>query len=111
MIVRLMGMVYATPAIPSGISIVSAASGPYAAELSATSPNTGTPVEDWISSLTSSSEESGRPNRKLRTDVFSGGVAVFSVIRKALPSFRSPVSVRLSDSEFYGAGRAVQNPD
>ena len=40
---RVMGQMKRTPAIPRGMSKVSAASGPYAAELRASSPNTGMP--------------------------------------------------------------------
>ena len=40
----LTGTMYATPAAPSGIKSVSAASGPYAAELSASRPKIGIPA-------------------------------------------------------------------
>ncbi len=38
------GTMYATPSAPSGINMVSAASGPYAAELSASRPKMGIPA-------------------------------------------------------------------
>ncbi len=42
--VTLIGNMYPIPAAPSGMSSVSAASGPYAAELRASSPNIGMPL-------------------------------------------------------------------
>ncbi len=54
----------ATPAAPSGIKRVSAASGPYAAELSASRPKIGIPAAAPIRSARSSRVGSGFPNRK-----------------------------------------------
>jgi len=48
------GQMRRTPAIPRGMSKVSAASGPYAAELRASSPNTGMPLAGPIRSALSS---------------------------------------------------------
>ena len=65
----LMGQMYAIPAAPSGISSVSAASGPYAAELSASRPKMGMPAEAPIRSARSSLVASGFPNRTLMKDI------------------------------------------
>jgi hypothetical protein len=61
-ILMVIGQMKRTPAIPRGISKVSAASGPYAAELRASSPNTGIPLAGPILSAWSSSVARGRPN-------------------------------------------------
>lgn len=65
---RLMGTMYARPATETGISSVSAVSGPYAAELSALSPKTGTPSVTAICSARSSEDASGRPIKKSMRD-------------------------------------------
>ena len=57
MMVRLIGTINAAAARPRGIRIVRAASGPYAAELKASRPNTGMPAAGPICSFTSSSDE------------------------------------------------------
>ena len=62
----LTGTMYCTPSRPSGISSVSAASGPYAAELRASSPKTGIPASGPMCSARSSLVASGRPNNRLK---------------------------------------------
>src|ERR1700734_2623202 len=57
----LTGTMYFTPISPRGISSVSAASGPYAAELSASNPKTGIPAMGPMHSARSSLVASGRP--------------------------------------------------
>src|SRR5690242_14769306 len=57
------------PALPKTKSSASAASGPYAAELSASSPNTGTPARGPSRSPRSSESLSGRPKSKLPIDI------------------------------------------
>src|SRR5580692_8590352 len=61
MIAVLIGTMYRTPISPSGISSVNAASGPYAAELSASSPKIATPGPGPICSPRSSEVFSGFP--------------------------------------------------
>src|SRR5271165_170805 len=61
------------PAAPSGISNVSAASGPYAAELSASSPKIGMPAAAPIFSARSSLDAMGRPKT-----ISKRGIRVFS---------------------------------
>src|SRR5579864_4821824 len=74
---------------PTEIRMVSAASGPYAAELRASRPKTGIPAAGSICSFVSSSEESGRPKRTSRIDFFGGGVVTCSLTRKSfLPQIR-----------------------
>src|ERR1017187_1410844 len=68
---KLTGTIYATPAAPSGISRVSAASGPYAAELSASSPKIGIPADAPICSARSSEVARGLPRRMSTTDMQS----------------------------------------
>ena len=58
-IAPMIGRMYARPARPSGISSVSAASGPYAAELSASSPKIGMPAEEPMCSARSSEVAKG----------------------------------------------------
>src|SRR6516225_1030641 len=62
----LTGTMYFTPTRPSGSSSVSAASGPYAAELSASRPKIGMPAIGPICSARSSLVASGRPNSSLK---------------------------------------------
>src|ERR1700685_406006 len=64
MMLMLIGQMYSTPAIPKGIRRVKAASGPYAAELSASSPKTGMPFAGPILSAFSSSVARGRPSTR-----------------------------------------------
>src|SRR6185437_114989 len=59
-----------TPATPRGIRSASAASGPYAAELSASRPKIGIPASAPSFSPLSSEDRRGRPNRKSMTGVF-----------------------------------------
>src|SRR5580692_9900617 len=61
MIAVLIGTMYCTPISPSGISSVNAASGPYAAELSASSPKIATPGPGPTCSPRSSEVFSGFP--------------------------------------------------
>jgi hypothetical protein len=63
MISVLIGPMYPTPAAPSGISSVRAASGPYAAEPSASSPSIGMPVQTPTRCSPSSSVANLRPKR------------------------------------------------
>src|SRR5258708_30111560 len=63
-ILTLIGRIWAIPAIPSGMRSVSAASGPYAAELSASRPKISTPLAGPILSAFSSSVASGRPSSR-----------------------------------------------
>src|SRR5262245_328511 len=72
MIVVLIGMSDASPAAPSGISTVIAASGPYAAELSASSPSIGIPTTGPTRCSPSSWEASGLPKSTSRMDIRSG---------------------------------------
>src|SRR5262245_47351120 len=72
MIVVLIGMSDASPAAPSGISTVIAASGPYAAELSASSPSIGIPTIGPTRCSPSSWEASGLPKSTSRMDIRSG---------------------------------------
>src|SRR5579863_10382389 len=65
----LMGTMYATPAAPSGMSSVRAASGPYAAELSASRPKIGIPARGPICSARSSLVASGLPNSRFKNFV------------------------------------------
>src|SRR5579863_1689206 len=69
MMLALMGTMWLMPAAPSGINKVSAASGPYAAELSASKPKIGIPALTPISSALASSEASGRPRRMSTIDM------------------------------------------
>src|SRR5208282_4840716 len=62
MIAAVSGTMYRTPSNPKGSKIVNAASGPYAAELKASSPNVGIPCVGVIRCPASSEEASGRPN-------------------------------------------------
>src|ERR1019366_1410291 len=57
------------PATPNGINSVSAASGPYAAELSASKPKIGIPADTPISSALASSDANGRPRRISANDM------------------------------------------
>ena len=68
---KLTGTMYFTPSRPSGISSVSAASGPYAAELNASSPKTGMPASGPMHSARSAVVGRGRPNSKLRKRVYT----------------------------------------
>jgi hypothetical protein len=60
----LMGTMSCTPSRPSGMSSVSAASGPYAAELSASRPKIGMPAMGPMCSARSSLVASGRPKQQ-----------------------------------------------
>src|SRR6266481_1858057 len=71
MMLTLMGTMYAMPASPRGTRIVRAASGPYAAELSASRPKMGIPLATPTLSPRSSKFASGRPKRISSMD-FSG---------------------------------------
>src|ERR1700730_18911268 len=64
-----MGTMYEMPATPRGMSRARAASGPYAAELSASRPKTGIPADAPSLSVSSSDERRGRPKRKSITDM------------------------------------------
>src|ERR1700730_16777411 len=66
-----MGTMYEMPATPRGMSRARAASGPYAAELSASRPKTGIPAAAPSLSVSSSDERRGRPKRELITDMVS----------------------------------------
>src|ERR1700680_3596545 len=66
MMLALIGTIYAIPAAPRGIRSVSAASGPYAAELRASSPKIETPATTPICSARSIGGWTGWPNRKSR---------------------------------------------
>src|SRR5579863_787225 len=73
MMLSVMGTMRPTPAAPSAISSARAASGPYAAELSASSPNTGMPAAGPSLSPLSSDVLSGRPNKRSMTDMWASG--------------------------------------
>lgn len=60
------------PAAPSGRSNVSAASGPYAADDSASRPSTGIPAAGPISCASASSVDSGLPRTRSRSDMAVG---------------------------------------
>src|SRR5580704_5036237 len=66
MIAALMGTMYCTPIRPNGISRLSAASGPYAAELSPSNPKMGMPCKGPICSARSSEVLMGLPTSKSR---------------------------------------------
>src|SRR5271155_1499128 len=68
----LIGTMYRTPARPSGIIRLSAASGPYAAELSPSSPKMGIPCAGPICSARSSLVLIGLPTTRSR--MFMGGL-------------------------------------
>ena len=70
-IAALTGTMYFTPIRPRGISSVSAASGPYAAELRASSPKTGIPARGPMCSARSSLVASGRPNSRWKMPVYT----------------------------------------
>ena len=63
MMLAVSGIAYANPATPSGIRMVSAASGPYAAEPRASRPKTGTPLATPIFSDPSSDDAIGFPRK------------------------------------------------
>src|ERR1700730_15007801 len=67
----LIGKLNFSPARPSGIKIVSAASGPYPAELNASSPKTEIPANEPMRSSLSSSDERGRP--RIKSSIAIGG--------------------------------------
>src|SRR4029077_9589865 len=69
MMLALMGTMWATPASPSGISRVSAASAPYAAGLRASSPKMGIPADTPTCSPRSSEVARGLPSRISRIDM------------------------------------------
>ena len=61
--IAMIGNAYASPTAPSGMSSVSAASGPYAADDSASSPSTGMPAAGpmrWCSSSSVASRPSSQ---------------------------------------------------
>ncbi len=60
---------YRRPKTPSDANAVSAASGPYPVEASASKPSTGTPVRTVSSSLFSSEDANGLPNISSRSDM------------------------------------------
>src|SRR6266702_159607 len=62
---------YSVPAIPSGISSVIAASGPYAALVSPSSPKIGIPAATPMCSALSSLVASGRPKSESAIDMSS----------------------------------------
>src|SRR5271170_2499984 len=66
MMAALIGTMYCTPSRPSGISKLSAASGPYAAELNASNPKIGMPAPGPICSARSSLLLIGLPTTKSR---------------------------------------------
>src|SRR5580692_4267573 len=66
MMAALIGTMYCTPKSPSGISRLSAASGPYAAELSPSNPKMGMPWMGPICSARSSEVLIGLPTSKSR---------------------------------------------
>src|SRR5271170_4567765 len=66
MMAALIGTMYCTPSRPSGISRLSAASGPYAAELNASRPKIGMPAPGPICSARSSLLLIGLPTTKSR---------------------------------------------
>src|SRR5215469_1834608 len=65
----MIGTVYCNPAMPSGISSVIAASGPYAALVRASSPKIGMPAATPICSARSSLVARGRPKRTSVNDM------------------------------------------
>ena len=66
MMLALMGTIYAIPAAPRGMRSVSAASGPYAAELRASRPKIGIPAVVPSCSARAIELASGLPNSKSR---------------------------------------------
>src|SRR3954469_1434281 len=74
-IAAVMGPMNPRAPAPRGIKTVSAASGPYDADASASSPSTGTAGTTPIRSASCSSDRSGRPKRKwtrrIRTQAYS----------------------------------------
>jgi hypothetical protein len=99
MMLALIGTMYPVPIAPSGSSNVSAASGPYAAELSASSPKIGMPAAAPMHSARASSDASGFPNKKS-----SIGMPEFSYISPSRPTGFSPA---LSLTAHRLAGRTV----
>src|SRR4029077_21086674 len=81
MMLALMGTMWATPASPSGISRVSAASGPYAAELRASSPKMGIPADTPTCSPRSSEVARGLPSRISRMDMRAMRLGTGGVVR------------------------------
>src|SRR6266849_5653307 len=71
-IATVIGRMNVSPAAPSGSSTVSAASGPYAAELSASSPKVGTPAAEPMRCSPASLEASGRPTIISISDIPAG---------------------------------------
>jgi hypothetical protein len=66
-----MGQAYVIPATPSPSRMVSAASGPYAAEANASSPSIGTPATVPTLRECSSAVASGRPKNQSNTAIAS----------------------------------------
>jgi hypothetical protein len=70
------GRLKPSPAMPRGIRTVKAASGPYAAELNASSPNTESPANEPTRSSLSSSEAKGRPRTKSNIGIVTEKISV-----------------------------------
>src|ERR1700679_1690891 len=77
------------PARPSGMRSVSAASGPYAAELSASRPKTGMPAIGPMCSARSSEVASGLPIRKLSSNMLRPLKAVLGAVKAGKDRHRS----------------------
>src|SRR6516162_1659230 len=78
----LTGTMYCTPRMPSGISRLSAASGPYAAELNASSPKIGIPSAGPICSARSSAVFRGFP--KIRSSILMAGWLFLRLFERGL---------------------------
>src|SRR5665213_85560 len=107
MMAKLMGTMCAMPATPSGMRSVSAASGPYAAELNASRPKTGIPEVGPMCSARSSEVARGLPATNWKKDMFAPAatcepVAAFSQanprIHKEGIKFRSYLQLHITST-------------
>src|SRR5581483_5215131 len=87
MIVTVSGARYARPSAPSGSSCVSAASGPYAADASASRPSSGTPASEPMRSRACSRLASGRPKSRSPSER-RGSIARFRSCSRCAASLR-----------------------
>src|SRR5690348_10665254 len=95
---------YPQATVPNGSSTVNAASGPYDAEASASSPSTGTPDKGPICSSCSSSLRRGFPNSTLRNDMDSKCAFTIPGSRQVLKWGEQPF-----ENKFAGFGPDVES--
>src|SRR5271170_305441 len=107
MMAALIGMMYCTPSRPSGISRLSAASGPYAAELNASRPKIGMPAPGPICSARSSLVLIGLPTTKSRMFITE-----LSPTKQLYGENKGPYQPRAQERQFTtqrNDGRAFQH--